>query len=437
MNTLPETEHPAAVVDRGHAATPGASRFRLWAVLGLVALGVPLREMVLPAQVLLVAALLLLDVLAPAWYRDRAPAWVRRPRLAVIASVVLGLTALLAGWKQGNLLWLAAGGVLAWDAHRSGAWTGVVREMVREARASEEAPLAESGVRGGSTRAIAWTVGLFAGALLLGNAGGGMPSAPWIGLAWVAAVALLAVESWFPQLAARLPHPWLRRPALGAWASVVFAGFATAVASWTPSSLLVTAATLVFVRDAAARGELGSFDPRLLWHGWPRRLLTAGALLAMMTLTSEGWDNRYSTPGYSRSSSSTRTEYRSDGDYEVTRTTTEWVPGWSGGGDLTAEASWPGWLLLASLVWAAQRRRPSALGPMRWFPAGVAGVLSVWALNEMRENRAYAEEVRGGSGYVLEGSTPQVFTMCLFLFGAGALLLALRSRPEPVPVPPR
>lgn len=437
MNTAPNLEPAPPPSD--HVAPAPASRAaldsprtRLWIAFALVAVGTLLRKGELPLQVLFAAVLLLLDALGPAWYARRAPSWMRRPRLEFYAAVVLGLSAVLAAWTLGNLLWLGAAAVLGWGAYQGGTWQLVKHDLAQQANAAEGETLPEAEVHTGSTRAVGWTVGLFVAAWLLSNVGNGIPGAPWIGLLWVAAVLLVIIDTWMPRTAARLPSPWLRRPLLGSWGAAVFALFATAVASWTPSSLLITAGTLIFFRDAAARGELGNFDPRLLWHGWPRRLLTGGALLAMMTLTSDGWDNRYSTPGYSTSHSSTSTEYGSSGnEYEVTRTTTEWVPSWSGGGNMTAEASWPGWLLLAALAWACRRRRTSLLSPMRWLPVGVAGVLFIWVLKEIHQNRAYANGVKGGSGYVLEGSTPQLFLIFLFIFAAGALMLSLRTTPAP------
>jgi hypothetical protein len=291
-----------------------------------------------------------------------------------------------------------------------------------DARASASATSGTAGSR----RRVFITLSLFVLAFLLSGQGN-MPGAPRLGLVWLAVTGLLAAQTLRPDLSARLP-PWLRRPTLGAAASVVYLLVAVSIGSFTLSFLLWVAATAVFLRDAALRGELGPFEPRLLWRGWGRRLAVVGVCFAAMCMA-EPWDNNYRTTGYSHSSSSSSTYYNSQGDLmERTVTTREWVPGSSFGGDTDAwtyGGGLPAFGLLALLGLLAWKG-PGHPVLARAAPLAVLAPLGLWALSHIVENRGYAS---GAGGMVTEAGGPWYFLFGLILAAAGVALQGRRTLP--------
>ncbi|MFP2910527.1 hypothetical protein ACLESD_36910, partial [Pyxidicoccus sp. 3LFB2] len=219
-----------------------------------------------------------------------------------------------------------------------------------------------------------------------------------------------------------------RRPTLGAIAAAVFLLVAVSIASFTPSFLLWVAATVVFLRDAAERGELGPFEPGLLWRGWGRRVAVVGVCFAAMCMA-EDWDNQYRTSGYSHSSSSSSTYYNSGGDLmERTVTTREWVPGSTFGGDTNAWNYGQGLpalgllALLALLAW----KGPGHPVLERVAPLAVLAPLGLWALSHIIENRGYAS---GAGGSVTEAGGPWYFFLGLIIAAVGVALQGRRTLP--------
>lgn len=103
---------------------------RIWLAVALFVTGLPFRGMVAPLPWLVLTVVVVLDTLKPAWYRP--PAWLQRPALGVIGTAVYGLTVLPLGFSFGSLLWTAAAGVFAWDAHLRGdlrAAPGMLRSL--------------------------------------------------------------------------------------------------------------------------------------------------------------------------------------------------------------------------------------------------------------------------------------------------------------------
>ena len=407
--------------------------------LALFLLGAPFRGGQWPSwPLVLTLAVLALDELKPAAYVARAPRWLARPWLGIVAGAVLVLYAIAFGeWTFGQVLWLAGTGVFLHDAWKRGEPQHLHAALKHAAESAETSEALPSGAEG-SRKRVFITVGLFALAFLLSGFGN-MPGAPRLGLAWLGITGLLVAQTLRPDLAARLPA-WLRRPTLGAAACVVFLLMAVSIASFTPSFLLWVAATSVFLRDAALRGELGPFEPRLLWRGWGRRVAVVGTCFAAMCM-SEQWDNNYRTYGYSTSRSSSSTYYNSGGDLmKRTVTTTEWVPGSSFGGDTDAWTYGDGLpalgllALLALLAW----KGPGHPVLARTAPLAVLVPMGLWALSHIIENRSYASGVKGGS--VTEAGGPWHFLFGLIIATVGVVLQGRRTLPAepaaPLPAPP-
>lgn len=80
----------------------------------------------------------------------------------------------------------------------------------------------------------------------------------------------------------------MRRPRLGSISTGIFVLSLALHAGLSASVLLYLLGTMLFVRDAACRRELGPFNPGLLLRG-PRVLLLVGVLLASCAF-SASWD---------------------------------------------------------------------------------------------------------------------------------------------------
>lgn len=399
--------------------------------LALFVLGAPFRGGQWPSWLLvLMLAVLALDELKPAAYAARAPRWLARPWLGILGGAVLGMAAIGFGeWTFGQVLWLLGAGVFLHDAWKRGEPQHLRAALKRAAEASGTSGALPAGSEG-SRRRVFITMGLFALAFLTSGQGN-TPGAPRLGLVWLAVTGLLLAQTLRPDLAARLPA-WLRRPTLGAAAAGVYLLVAVAIASFSVSFLAWVAATAVFLRDAALRGELGPFEPRLLWRGWGRRVAVVGVCFAAMCL-SESWDNSYSTPGYSHSSSSSSTYYNSGGDLmERTVTTREWVPGSHFGGDTTAWDYAHGLpalgllALLALLAW----KGPGHPVLARTAPLAVLVPLGLWALSHLIENHRIMKGFEGSSGHVSEGGGPWYFLFGLIIAAVGVALQGRRTLPE-------
>lgn len=260
---------------------------------------------------------------------------------------------------------------------------------------------------------------------------GEVPGAPRLGLLWLAVTGLVLAQTLWPELAGRVP-PWLRRPTLGAVACAVFLLVAVSIASFTPTFFFWVAATAVFLRDAAERGALGPFEPRLLWRGWGRRVALVGACLAAMCLSAP-WDNNYSVHGYTRSSSSSSTYSNSGGDLmERTVTTREWVPSSTFGGDTTAWTYGDGLpalgllALLALLAW----KGPGHPLLARVAPLVLLAPLGLWALSHLLEDHASAVRSQSSAGFVSEAAGPWGFLLSLFITAVGVAVQGRRTLPS-------
>lgn len=407
------------------------------ASVALFVLGAPFRGGQWPSWLLvLTLGVLALDELKPAAYASRAPRWLARPWLGIVGGAVLGLNALgFEAWTFGQVLWLAGAGLFLHDGWKRGE-PRHLGAALRAASAAAETPEGLSSTGAGSKRRVLITMGLFALSFLLSGYGE-VPGAPRLALVWLGVTGLVLAQTLRPELAGRLPA-WLRRPTLGALASGVYLLVAVSIASFTPAFFLWVAATAVFLRDAAERGELGPFEPRLLWRGWGRRVALVGTCLAAMCL-SEQWDNGYHTSGYSQSSSSTSTYYNSQGDLmERTVTTREWVPGSSFGGTTTAWTYGDGLpalgllALLALLAWKGPGH--PLLG--RVAPLAVIAPMGLWALTHIVENRGIVNHFEGSSGVVIEAGGPWWFLFGLIIATGGVVLQGRRTLlPEPAPLP--
>ncbi|NMO13805.1 hypothetical protein HPC49_01915 [Pyxidicoccus fallax] len=411
--------------------------------LFLFVLGAPFRGGQWPSWLLvLTLAVLALDELKPAVYVARAPRWLARPWLGIIGGAVLVLYAIAFGeWTFGQVLWLAGAGVFLHDAWKRGEPRHLRAALKRAAEASETPEALPVGAEGSKKRVLI-SMGLFALSFLLSGYGE-VPGAPRLGLVWVAVTGLLLAQTLKPEWAARLPV-WLRRPTLGAAAAIVFLLVNVSISSFTPAFFLWTAATVVFLRDAALRGELGPFEPRLLWRGWGRRVAVVGTFIAAMSLSGQ-WDNNYYSPGYTRTSESSSTYYNSQGDLmRRTVTTTERVPSSSFGGDTTAWTYGDGLpalgllALLALLAW----KGPGHPVLARTAPLAVIAPMGLWALTHLIENHNIAKGFEGSPGYVGEGGGPFGFLLGLAIATVGVVLQGRRTLPVPppieaaVPVPP-
>ncbi|MFP2930214.1 hypothetical protein ACLESO_34465 [Pyxidicoccus sp. 3LG] len=392
--------------------------------LALFVLGAPFRGGQWPSWLLvLTLAVLALEELRPAPYVERAPRWLARPWLGIIGGAVLAFSAAGFGeWTFGQVLWLAGAGVFLHDAWKRGEAAHLGAALKR---ASAEGTPEPSGAAGSKKRVLL-CMGLFVLSFFTSGYGD-VPGAPRLGLVWLVVTGLLLAQTLLPGLPAHLPV-WLRRPTLGAIASVVFLLVAVSIASFTPAFLLWVAATAVFLRDAALRAELGPFEPRLLWRGWGRRLAVVGTCFAAMCMA-EAWDNNYRTTGYTRSSSSSSTYYNNDGDLmERTVTTREWVPGSSFGGDTTAWTYGDGLpalgllVLLALLAW----KGPGHPLLARTAPLAVLVPMGLWALSHIIENHRYAS---GSGGMVFEAGGPWYFLFGLVIATVGVVLQGRRTLP--------
>ncbi|MFL5345536.1 MAG: hypothetical protein ACJ8AT_12115 [Hyalangium sp.] len=399
--------------------------------LGLFLLGAPFRGgqwVSLPWVI--VSALLVFDALAPEWYR--VPAWLRRPWLGVAASAIYLVNAIsFDKWTFGGVLWLVATGLFLFDS-----WKRREPHLLSDTlRVTAESSAASSQSGTGSRRKVYVALGLFAAAWLLSNVGDN-PTAPRLGVLWLIVTAIVLAQTVRPELAARFPA-WLRRPTLGAVASAVYLLTTLALVAFTPTGLLWLAATIVFIRDAAERGELQPFDPRLLWRGNARRAIFVGGALVAMSLTLT-WDNNYRTSGYDRSHTSTSTHYDTTRgvDVQVETTTHQWVAGGSFGGNLSAHdlgAGLPTWALLATalaLSWNGSRRVWLPIVPL-----ATAGLLGAWSMKQLIENRLSATQFTGSSVFTTEAEGPWALLLFLVPFTVGAVLVVREALAGPAALP--
>lgn len=200
-----------------------------------------------------------------------------------------------------------------------------------------------------------WPVCVAASLFLLAWATRGSRTAPGVlpTLACLVMLILLLLDTASPAWWERLPLPsWVRRPRLGTVAASVFALTTALVSGFSFTFLFWAAATVVFLKDALARGELGPFDPRLLLRGW-RLMLLVGITLASLTFTMT-WEAQ------------------------------ERITGWGGGGlgpggNTTARtagvATVPSLLMFGVLVWASYKGSHPAARLGRFLPLAVTPVL--------------------------------------------------------------
>ncbi|HWI61746.1 MAG TPA: zinc ribbon domain-containing protein [Symbiobacteriaceae bacterium] len=255
------------------------------------------------------------------------------------------------------------------------------------------------------------SVGLFLGAWLLwgdGPSPGLLPA-----LAWLASIVLIVLDTAAPAWWVQLSRPaWMRRPLLGSIASGVFV-LATALTSGLSIGFILwTAATAVFLKDAFRRGELGAFDPRLLWRGW-RLLLLIGIALASFTFAAS-WEPTVNVSGY------TSYEHRWDGEYRV------WNSGFSMGGKNNAHdqgaATVPSLMMLTVLVWAAYTGTHPAARWGRYLPVIFAPILIIWAFRwSLPPDWVKTNDM----AYGMQAEGPGYFIFLLLPYYVGAVALAL------------
>lgn len=255
------------------------------------------------------------------------------------------------------------------------------------------------------------TVGLFVAAWVTWGSG---PSPGLLGaLLWLAALVTLILDTLAPAWWVQLPRPaWLRRPMLGAIASGIFVLTTALTSGLSVGFLFWVAATVVFLRDAFRRGELGPFDPRQLWRGW-RVLLLIGITLASFTFAAP-WEAKINVSGY------TSYETRWDGNYRV------WNSGYSLGGSANAHsqgaATVPALLMLGVLVWAAYNGNHPVARWGRYLPAALIPVLVIWAWRWSLPPD-WVKENNMAFGMQAEG--PGYFIFLLLPYYVGAVALAL------------
>jgi len=254
-------------------------------------------------------------------------------------------------------------------------------------------------------------VGLFVAAWLTWGSG---PSPGVIGaLAWLAVLVLLVLDTLMPAWWAQLPRPaWVRRPMLGSIAAGVFVTTTALVSGLSLGFIFWAAATVIFVKDAFRRGELGPFDPRMLWRGW-RLMLLIGITLASLTFAAP-WEPTVNVSGY------TSYQSRWDGEYRVEHS------GFSMGGENNAHAQGaatvPALLMLGVLAWAAYRGGHPAARWGRFLPVALAPVLIIWAWR-FALPPDWVQENSMAYGMTAEG--PGYFIFLLLPYYVGAVALAL------------
>lgn len=260
-------------------------------------------------------------------------------------------------------------------------------------------------------RPVWTTLGLFVAAWL--TWGGGPSPGLLPTLAWLAALVLLVLDTLGPAWWVQLPRPaWVRRPLLGSIAAGIFV-LTTALASGLSLGFIFwAAATVVFLKDAFRRGELGPFDPRLLWRGW-RLLLLIGITLASLTFAAS-WEPTVNVSGY------TSYETRWDGEYRV------WNPGFSMGGKANAHdqgaATVPALMMLTVLAWAAYTGGHPIARWGRYLPVIFAPILFIWAYRWSLPPDWVKEN---SMSYGLAADGPGYFIIFLLPYYVGAVALAL------------
>lgn len=264
------------------------------------------------------------------------------------------------------------------------------------------------------SRRTAIVVGLTALAMLVGleDQGHQVPIPALAG--WTVVALLLLAERYRPDLVRAVPDRF-RGGGLVAGAALLLAYVALLQIQFAPAALVWWAATVLFVRGASRDGHLSMIQPRRAVAGWPRRIVTLGAVLVVVSMSSR-WlgDLHY---GYAV------------GDW--------YTRGTIGGATANAlgRAALPTAVALGALLVAAWDEASAWWPRMRTAVPVGAGVLGAVALRAMiADSRHFEEVTRGGSAYALAAGPWVLFTAAIVL-GAGGLLLRRVGRRVPVPPP--
>lgn len=220
------------------------------------------------------------------------------------------------------------------------------------------------------------------GLFIVGLWTGGNSSFTLLGLGWLAAIPLLALDAWNPPFYQQVPS-YLRRPTLGAWVAALAVITVALPGGITPGWFILVGGTWVFLKDSLARGEAGLLDIRSLWRGW-RRWMMIGLALASFTFSAD-WEPWTYVGGYSTHDRVGNWEY------------TYWHPGQSfgqGSGMAVGANTWLAPMLLAILVWIAWPRRKPMPSWWRYVPLALTVLAGVVASTYLHDD-AWAHKYSG------------------------------------------
>lgn len=280
-----------------------------------------------------------------------------------------------------------------------------------QAVVSGEGGVANSG-RGRTWTAVAL---LFLGALC-----GGGPGVAWLAVVWLVVTALLVLDT------LGVSRNWaglVRRPFLGSVAAIVYVLGAFYAQPMSCGSIFYWVGLFVFLADARRRGELGSYDPRLLWRGGGMRVTMFVSLLLALASFSTVWENEYHTSGW--------TETHREGHWKITTTHR---PMTFGGKEDAYDAGLFGWpttlLLVAALVlaWRGPRGQVVATSnEYQFYPVGLAAMLVTWGIYHAVKLHRDVVETRTNEITTFDAPGPTWFIIFLIPMGVAAILFAVKG----------
>jgi hypothetical protein len=251
-------------------------------------------------------------------------------------------------------------------------------------------------------------------------------------LAWLVVTAVVVLESFGPRWYPR-SSSWLSRPHLGAVAAAIYALTGAMAFGIGFSNIFWISGALLFISDVKGRGELGSFEPRLLLRG-VRLLLIAGIFLASL-MFGEAWNSEMSGEDTVRSD-------MGDGDGWVT----EYSYSYESGGEnayVLGKSATPSLLMLGVLAWACWTG--GAATARRWMrrllPLGLAALLFLWNVKQVigsyLEVAGLPTSVHSSSSYgsvssiLLQAAGPIWFLFLSVPFYLAVIILTLKRNPWP------
>jgi hypothetical protein len=215
----------------------------------------------------------------------------------------------------------------------------------------------------------------------------------------------------------------VRRPVLGSVAAIVYVLGAFYAQPLSCGSIFYWVGLFVFLFDARRRGELGSYDPRLLWRGGGMRVTMFVSLLLVLSSFSTVWENTYLTSGW--------TETHREGHWKVT---TYHRPMMFGGKEDAYDAGLFGWpttlLLVFGLViaWRGPRGRVVATSnEYRFYPLGLTALLVAWGIYHAVKISRDVDATRGTGITTLYAPGPAWFLILMIPMGIAAILFAVRG----------